>query len=71
MLQYGLIEVDMQEIVRCPACQNKGLRIEINNGYKVVTSGRPLGDFPMVTKCSVCKRTIKYDVVKEVENYKN
>lgn len=55
----------MQEIVRCPACQNKGLKIEINNGYKVVTTGRALSDFPMITKCSVCKRTIKYDVVKE------
>lgn len=55
----------MQINVSCPACQNKGLKIEVNNGYKVVTSGRALSDFPMVTKCSVCKRTIKYDVVKD------
>lgn len=61
----------MQEIVRCPACQNKGLRIEINNGYRVVTSGRALSDFPMQTKCTVCKRSIKYDVVKEVDEGEN
>lgn len=54
----------MKVTVQCPTCENKGLKIEINNGYKVVTTGRPLSQFPMATKCSICKRIIKYDVVK-------
>ncbi len=58
----------MQVIVECPTCNNKGLKIEINKGYKVITSGRKLSEFPMTTKCSVCKRSIKYDVVKDDKN---
>ncbi len=60
----------MQVIVECPTCNNKGLKIEINKGYKVVTSGRKLSDFPMVTKCCVCKRSIRYDVVEEIDKDK-
>lgn len=67
VLQYDKIEVKMQFIIKCPACQNRGLRIDINNGYKVVTSGRPMKDFPCVTTCTVCKRKIKYDVIKDEE----
>lgn len=51
--------------VECPSCQNKGLKIDINSDEKVVTSGRKLGDLPMKVRCKVCKRTIKYDVVKK------
>lgn len=57
----------MQIKIECPVCKNDGLKIEINKGYKVVTSGRALSDFPMVARCAVCKRTIKYDVVKDEE----
>lgn len=53
------------KITECPVCKNKGLKIELNKGYKIVTSGRALGDFPMVTRCGVCKRAIKYDIVKD------
>lgn len=49
----------------CPACGNKGIKVEINKGYKVVTTGRPMREFPSVVLCTVCKRKIKYDVVKD------
>ena len=49
----------------CPACGNKGLKVDINKGYKVVTTGRPMRNFPSVVLCTVCKRKIKYDVIKE------
>lgn len=49
----------------CPACGNKGLKLDINNGYRVVTTGRPMKEFPSLVLCLVCKRKIKYDVVKE------
>lgn len=54
----------MVKICECPACNNNGLKIEINSGYRVVTTGRPMKDFPSVVLCTVCKRKIKYDVVK-------
>lgn len=49
----------------CPACHNKGIKVEVNKGHKVVTTGRPMKDFPSIVLCTVCKRKIKYDVVKE------
>lgn len=49
----------------CPACGNKGIKVDINKGYRVVTTGRPMKDFPSVVLCTVCKRKIKYDVVKD------
>ena len=49
----------------CPACSYKGIKVDINKGYRVVTTGRPMKDFPSVVLCTVCKRKIKYDVVKE------
>lgn len=51
----------------CPRCGNKGLKIDINKGFKVITTGKPLREFPSNVICSVCKRVIKYDVVKEEE----
>lgn len=55
----------MIKIVECPRCGNKGLKIDINKGFHVVTTGRPLKDFPSNVMCKVCKRVIKYDVVKD------
>jgi hypothetical protein len=54
----------MLKIFECPACGNKGLKVEINEGYRVVTTGRPMKEFPSIVLCLVCKRKIKYDVVK-------
>mgnify|MGYP006932841665 CR=1 FL=1 len=55
----------MVKIYECPACHNKGIKVETNKGYKVVTTGRPMKDFPSVVVCEVCKRKIKYDTVKD------
>ena len=55
----------MVKSYKCPACDNKGINVDINKGYKVITTGRPLKEFPSIIVCSVCKRKIKYDVVKE------
>lgn len=55
----------MVKTYECPACGNKGLKIDINKGFRVVTTGRPMKDFPSVVLCSICKRKIKYDVVRE------
>lgn len=55
----------MVKICECPACGNKGVKVEINSGYHVITTGRPLKEFPSVVLCTVCKRKIKYDVVKD------
>lgn len=58
-------ENKMVKYYDCPACCNKGIKVDINKGYKVVTTGRPMKDFPSVVVCSVCKRKIKYDVIKD------
>lgn len=55
----------MLKRVKCPRCGNKGLEIDINKGFHVVTTGRPLKEFPSNVICTVCKRVIKYDVVKD------
>lgn len=55
----------MVKIYECPACRNKGIKVDINKGYRAITTGRPMKDFPSVVLCTVCKRKIKYDVVKE------
>jgi hypothetical protein len=51
----------------CPACGNKGLKLDIESGFRVVTTGRPMKEFPSIILCVVCKRKIKYDVVKNKE----
>ena len=54
----------MVKIIECPACNNKGLKIEVNNGYRVITTGRPMKEYPLSITCTVCKRKIKYAVEK-------
>ena len=61
----------MVKTYTCPACGNKGINVEINTGYKVVTTGRPMKDFPSVVLCTVCKRKIKYDVIRVEEREAN
>jgi hypothetical protein len=63
--KYQKSENEMVKNYECPACRNKGINVEVNKGYKVVTTGRPMKDFPSVVLCAVCKRKIKYDVVKD------
>ncbi len=57
----------MQKIEECPCCLNKGLHIELNKGYRLVSNGRKMSEYPFITVCKVCKRKIRYDVVKEKE----
>lgn len=51
----------------CPICEKKGLEIDITNGYKVVFSGK-MSELPCRIYCKVCRRLIKYKVVKDEEN---
>lgn len=55
----------MLHIMRCPVCRHKGIRVETNTGFKPVASGRKISEYPMKTYCTVCRREIKYDVVKD------
>lgn len=54
----------MLNFYECPACGNKGLKIDIADGFKIVTTGKPIREMQCAIMCSVCKRKIKYDVVK-------
>lgn len=57
----------MQKVLECPCCMNNGLQIELNKGYRLVANGRKMSEYPFITVCKVCKRKIRYDVVKETE----
>ena len=54
----------MVKIIDCPLCNGGKLKIEITNGYKVVTTGA-LSELPMIAVCKTCNRRVKYTVVKE------
>lgn len=60
----------MLHTIECPKCHKMGLKIETNNGYRPIASGRKLSEFPMKTNCTVCFRDIKYDVVKDFDKEK-
>ena len=55
----------MEKIVECPICANDGLKIELKQGERFVATGRALKDYPCVAVCKVCKRKIRYAVVKD------
>ena len=54
----------MVKIIDCPLCNGGKLKIDIVNGYKVVTSGA-LSELPMIVVCKTCNRRVKYKVVKD------
>ena len=56
----------MVKIIDCPLCNGGKLKIEISNGYKIVTTGR-ISELPCVCRCRNCNRNVKYKVVKEKE----
>jgi hypothetical protein len=56
----------MVKIVDCPRCNGGKLKIEVANGFKIVTSGA-LSELPCITFCKTCNRKIKYKVVKDDE----
>ena len=49
--------------IACPLCNGGKLKINISNGYEVVTSGA-LSQLPCVCVCKNCNRKVKYNVVK-------
>lgn len=55
------------KMYECPVCRRYGLKIELDKGYHIKASGRPLKEFDCVTNCIVCKRKIKYTVEKDKE----
>lgn len=54
----------MVKMIDCPLCNGGKLKIEIANGYKVVTNGA-LSQLPCIVVCKTCNRRVKYSVVKE------
>lgn len=57
----------MVKIIDCPRCNGGKLKINIANGYKVITNGRP-SKMPLKIVCKTCNRVIKHIVVRE-EDY--
>lgn len=53
----------MVKMIDCPLCNGGKLKIEIANGYKIVTNGA-LSQLPCIVVCKTCNRRVKYDVVK-------
>ena len=54
----------MVKIIECPLCNGGKLKIDITNGFKVVTNGA-LSELPMIAVCKTCNRRVKYTVVKD------
>jgi hypothetical protein len=54
----------MQKIIDCPLCNGGKLNIDIANGYRIITDGRP-SKLPLKKRCKVCNRNVKYIVVLE------
>lgn len=59
----------MVKVIDCPLCNGGKLKIDISNGYKVVTNGA-LSELPCIVVCKTCNRKVKYKVVKQEENQK-
>ena len=57
----------MMKIVDCPLCNGGKLNIDIANGYKIITDGRP-SHLPLKKRCKTCNRNVKYVVVRN-EDY--
>lgn len=57
-------ENSMVKIIDCPLCNGGKLKIDISNGYRIVTNGA-LSELPMIAVCKTCNRRVKYTVVKD------
>ena len=49
--------------IDCPLCNGGKLKINMSNGYEVVTSGA-LSELPCICICKNCNRKVKYKLVK-------
>ena len=56
----------MVKIIDCPLCNGGTLKIDISNGYKIVTTGA-LSALPCIAVCKNCNRRVKYKVEKDEE----
>lgn len=54
----------MEKVIDCPLCNGGKLKIDIEEGYKVVTSGA-MRDLPRRIFCKNCNRLVKYTVKEE------
>ena len=54
----------MVKIIDCPLCNGGKLKIDIANGYKIITDGY-VSKLPLKKKCNVCNRNVKYIVVRD------
>lgn len=52
-------ELKMIKEIDCPLCNGGKLKINISNGYEVITSGA-LSELPCIAFCKTCNRKIKY-----------
>lgn len=59
----------MVKIIDCPLCNGGKLKIDIANGYKVITDGF-VSKLPLKKRCPICNRNVKYIVVREAD-YEN
>ena len=53
----------MVKVIDCPLCNGGKLRIDISNGFEIVTTGR-ISELPCVCRCKNCNRNVKYKIVK-------
>lgn len=54
----------MVKIIDCPLCNGGKLKIDIANGYKVITDGF-VSKLPLKKRCNICNRNVKYIVVRD------
>lgn len=54
----------MVKIIDCPCCKGGQLKIDIPNGYKLITDGY-FRKLPFKKHCKYCDRDIRYLVVHE------
>ena len=53
--------------IDCPLCNGGKLKINMSNGYEVITSGA-LSELPCIAFCKTCNRKIKYRLQEVKEN---
>lgn len=54
----------MVKLIDCPLCNGGKLKIDIANGYKIITDGY-VSKLPLKKLCKVCNRNVKYIVVRD------
>lgn len=59
-------ENKMVKIIDCPLCNGGKLKIDIANGYRVITDGF-VSKLPLKKWCFNCNRNVKYIVVREAD----